>query len=733
MAGMLRKLCGITAVLLLTAAVHAEPQLVDDFESYMVGTVQSHPYNVTIDGQVGLPPLGGVWDTESDNTGNIKIQGTSGVNQNLLISTHSGGDDRGGGITDLTNAISDTESGVLFFRFRIRNQARPVRTYLGMHHHTGSGFLTSSTNRGDRVNAGFALYREGTSGNIEVRTTNEVTILKSDLVQEQWYNAWISADNATDTFDLYIKAVEGNVSGQEFEIPDEADKIGSGLPFGLATTNPLVGAMFPTYNGAPAKTDVYIDDIYWDGDEGLVLVTKKAQNPAPANRAVLVPIDQVLSWDAPDDPNVAAVLGYDVYLDPNQADVAAGLASKRRSTGQTERSFDAAGLLQNEILYYWRVDARIRLNDPNQTQRVEPGRIWSFTTVSLTPVITLQPVNQVRGIKNGKPNAQFIIEAANAATYQWRKDGNPLLDGGNVSGVASAVLSITNVTQADEGQYSCVVSNGPGNSVTSETVWLEYARQTCQWDFEDSYISDSVIGGPEIVPASEPNAPSFDTGKIGLRALKFAGDWAMIPVTALPKAGTELTVAFWAKSIVTGRTPLYASTVAAPQIRLLNVHIPWSSNIVYFDISNPVEGTSTSYDRVGSGAITVADVWEQWIFTKNGETGTMRIYRNGQLLAEATNRNRRLFGAEQFFLGKGILTSGADACFDGLLDNLRIYNYSMNEVEAAYLYADSSGEPVCVYPNEPVLQAYDFNDNCQIDVGDLEALANNWLYDQLVP
>ena len=134
-------------------------------ELFQVETFESFTYNVTVDNLAGSGALGGLWDTESDNTGNIKIAGAQGVNQMLLVSGHSSGQDRGGGINALTNPVDNTQSGVLFFRFQVRDgQSRPVRTYMGMHHHTGTNFLTSSTNKASQINAGFTVYRSAKIG-----------------------------------------------------------------------------------------------------------------------------------------------------------------------------------------------------------------------------------------------------------------------------------------------------------------------------------------------------------------------------------------------------------------------------------------------------------------------------------------------------------------------------------------------------------------------------------------
>ena len=56
------------------------------------------------------------------------------------------------------------------------------------------------------------------------------------------------------------------------------------------------------------------------------------------------------------------------------------------------------------------------------------------------------------------------VSSSGCESYQWSKDGQPLLDGAHFSGVSSNMLYINRASQGTEGMYSCCVSNG------SETV-----------------------------------------------------------------------------------------------------------------------------------------------------------------------------------------------------------------------------------------------------------------------
>jgi hypothetical protein len=53
----------------------------------------------------------------------------------------------------------------------------------------------------------------------------------------------------------------------------------------------------------------------------------------------------------------------------------------------------------------------------------------------------------------------FTAGALGATTFQWRRNGVPLLDGGRVSGTSTPTLTIAAALSTDNGLYSCVASN----------------------------------------------------------------------------------------------------------------------------------------------------------------------------------------------------------------------------------------------------------------------------------
>jgi hypothetical protein len=462
---------------------------------------------------------------------------------------------------------------------------------------------------------------------------------------------------------------------------------------------------------------------------GAVPPPSTAFNPNPIDGETLVPVSKVLSWTAPEDPNYLAVLGYNVYLDPNAAKVANADPSVRVSSLQAGTSFDPTPDLLYSTKYFWRADISVIYdNDPNRKAVIKAGPVWSFTTVPANPMIVLDPVGLSRGPACGRLNAVFTVQAANATDYQWYKNGAKL------TGATGATLNITGVTPADEATYFCRASNAAG-SVDSATVWLDYARQTSQWDFEDSFAD--VLGGHTMIPAGAPEAvPTFGAGKLGSAVvLDGVDDYALIPPDALPKNRSSLTLAFWARNDAgpSARTAFYANTAAEPTNRILSVQIPFTNSSAQFDLANANSGGS--YDRVATAMRAATDPWVYWVVTKDVETGTMSTYQNGVLLGRNTAAQRLVYGAEEFYLGARNLGGelGLGQFFHGAIDDLRIYNYALNPVEIAYLYTDVTGETVCVNANDPVLVQFDYDGNCIVDLGDLAVFASHWLSCQRVP
>ena len=99
-------------IALACAAVQAELMLVEDFDGMALGSP---------DGQACTGVMGGTWDTQIENTGNINLLDFAGSRLVTVIGHSSGNNARGIAFNGITNPIDDDETGIASFRFMLRS------------------------------------------------------------------------------------------------------------------------------------------------------------------------------------------------------------------------------------------------------------------------------------------------------------------------------------------------------------------------------------------------------------------------------------------------------------------------------------------------------------------------------------------------------------------------------------------------------------------------------------
>jgi hypothetical protein len=132
-----------------------------------------------------------------------------------------------------------------------------------------------------------------------------------------------------------------------------------------------------------------------------------------------------------------------------------------------------------------------------------PEGKYDFATVKYVtlPIITCQPLSRTNGVGT---TASFTVEAFGGGplSYQWRRQGTNLVNGGNISGVTTTNLLIANVQPADAAGYSVVVTNAWG-SITSSVAQLtvvspgRFTRLSYSADTGFSFIfREATVGQP---------------------------------------------------------------------------------------------------------------------------------------------------------------------------------------------------------------------------------------------
>jgi uncharacterized repeat protein (TIGR01451 family) len=121
-------------------------------------------------------------------------------------------------------------------------------------------------------------------------------------------------------------------------------------------------------------------------------------------------------------------------------------------------------------------------------------QVTGFASPPVLPTITLQPA--AVQVANGGSCAFFVAATGSGLTYQWKRHGTNLLNQGNISGVTSTMLVITNAGAQDAlttlTGYSCLVTGAGNLSTNSFTNSLTLISATTlyygagTWDVETS-------------------------------------------------------------------------------------------------------------------------------------------------------------------------------------------------------------------------------------------------------
>jgi hypothetical protein len=162
------------------------------------------------------------------------------------------------------------------------------------------------------------------------------------------------------------------------------------------------------------------------------------------------------------------------------------------------------------------------------------------------PVITVPPQPTVA--EEGSTARLSVTATGDNLTYQWRKNGRNIPNGGNISGATSATLVIDDFSEADAGVYSVAVFNSAG-SVISKNAALglsEFSitdRLVGHWKFDETSgtrVANSVAGG---APGEVVGTATWGAGKIA-NALSFDGQTYVL-ITNYTKAKAAISGSTW--------------------------------------------------------------------------------------------------------------------------------------------------------------------------------------------
>jgi hypothetical protein len=202
---------------------------------------------------------------------------------------------------------------------------------------------------------------------------------------------------------------------------------------------------------------------------------------------------------------------------------------------------DAAG----DVTLTWEVIAVGGQN--NQTGVNAIQLVLNAPSVGAPPTITQSP-GTAFGPTNGVVQLTVTANGDNL-TYQWRKNGKNLPNGGHISGATTSTLTISSLNADDVAVYSAAVFN-PAGSVVSGNATVNVSKYNVNdalagyWKFDETSgakVANAATGG---IAGDVSGAATWGAGKVG-NALTFDGASTHVIVTNYPKATKALSVAGW--------------------------------------------------------------------------------------------------------------------------------------------------------------------------------------------
>ena len=144
------------------------------------------------------------------------------------------------------------------------------------------------------------------------------------------------------------------------------------------------------------------------------------------------------------------------------------------------------------------------------------------------PTLTQQPQGRLGYPRQG---VSFYVEATGAGilTYQWKRNGVDLANGGHYAGVTGPVLTVSNLDYGDGGRYQVVVSDDGCSLVSGEAV-LSVATP-CDYD-GDQDVDQEDFGHFQSCIGSVGNDPLCQDAHRGWRPqCRLRGPCGVSPVS----------------------------------------------------------------------------------------------------------------------------------------------------------------------------------------------------------
>jgi len=154
----------------------------------------------------------------------------------------------------------------------------------------------------------------------------------------------------------------------------------------------------------------------------------------------------------------------------------------------------------------------------------------ALLTVISSPIITVQPTNQTIGVGHTVTLTVTAVGIEPLGYQWWLDETNKLVDGGNISGATTNMLTISNAQTNNSGSYSVIVTNSVGSMTSSNAVLTVVRLMVVAWGDNGD--------GQTNVPVDATNVMAIAGG--GYHSLALQANGTVVPWGADDSGQTDV-------------------------------------------------------------------------------------------------------------------------------------------------------------------------------------------------
>jgi hypothetical protein len=355
-----------------------------------------------------------------------------------------------------------------------------------------------------------------------------------------------------------------------------------------------------------------------------------------------------------------------------------GVAHTDDEDNSNDNSTVAAGFTNDD---FFAAGATVTIGDDENTDffiaRVGPCHLSIAVQPQDTPILSQAPV-VLTVTPSGNP----------PYTYQWRRNGVPLSEGGHVHGSKTAVLTIDPATLDDAGKYDVVVESTCRATAVSTQARVGLRGLVAYWPFDLPSLGQdrSGFGHTGQVGATSTNGNCDD-------ALHFLPDNNVQEFSTPDQPDLDVTGEMTGLAWIRPRGE--HSTDGHPGCTEGTIFAKGGNN--WFQIEKNNDQFVFQNEGSGNDVLRIdvdfpVDAWTHVAFVRAADGRTVRFFKDGDFVGSGTLANFSLSNPSPLMIGNyGFLDDPGKCEFNGDIDEVYIYDRALEDGEVRSHFENACG------------------------------------------